>query len=70
MLDQEGELEKLRNELDYTRGFLESVMQKLSNDKFVSHAPAKVIELENKKKADAETKIRAIEERILSMKKL
>ncbi len=68
--DQEGELQKLRDELDYTRGFLESVMQKLSNDKFVSHAPAKVIELENKKKADAETKIRAIEERILSMKKL
>jgi len=67
--DQEGELKKLRDELDYTRGFLESVMQKLSNDKFVSHAPAKVIELENKKKADAETKIRAIEERILSLKK-
>jgi len=67
--DHEGELNKLREELIYTRGFLESVMQKLNNKKFVSHAPAKVIELENKKKSDAEAKIKALEERIASMKK-
>jgi len=67
--DHDEELKKLQDELAYTRGFLESVMQKLGNEKFVSNAPAKVIELENRKKADAETKIRAIEERILSIKK-
>jgi valyl-tRNA synthetase len=66
--DHEGELKKLQEELDYTRGFLEAVMVKLNNDRFVGNAPAKVIELENKKKTDAETKIRALEERILSMK--
>jgi valyl-tRNA synthetase len=66
--DQEGELKKLREELDYTKGFLEAVMAKLNNERFVGNAPPKVIELENKKKTDAEIKIRALEERILSMK--
>jgi valyl-tRNA synthetase len=67
--NHEEELKKLHEELDYTRGFLESVLTKLHNEKFVGHAPAKVIELENRKKADAETKIKALEERIASMKK-
>ena len=68
--DHEEEIGRLRDELAYTRGFLESVMRKLNNEKFVKNAPAKVIEVENKKKADAETKIRAIEERIASIKPL
>jgi valyl-tRNA synthetase len=63
------ELEKLEKELEYARGFLELVMQKLSNENFVSNAPAKVIEIENRKKRDAERKIRAIEGQIASMKK-
>lgn len=67
--DHDAELKKLQDELEYSRGFLESVMQNLRNEKFVSNAPAKVIELENRKKADAETRIRALEERILSIKK-
>jgi valyl-tRNA synthetase len=67
--DHEHELKKLQDELDYARGFLESVMVKLGNEKFVGNAPAKVIELENRKKTDAKTKIRALEERILAMKK-
>jgi len=66
--DHEEELKKLHDELEYNRGFLATVMMKLNNEKFVSNAPAQVIELENRKKADAETKIRAIEERIASMK--
>jgi valyl-tRNA synthetase len=69
LYDHDEEMIKLQEELIYTRGFLESVMQKLSNEKFVNNAPAKVIEIENRKKADAETKIKAIEERIASMKK-
>jgi len=67
--NHEEEMLKLKEELKYTRGFLESVMMKLDNEKFVKNAPAKVLQLENRKKADAETKIRAIEERIASMKK-
>jgi valyl-tRNA synthetase len=65
----EEEMQKLQEELNYNRGFLDSVMKKLNNEKFVSNAPAKVLELENRKKADAETKIKAIEERMASMKK-
>jgi valyl-tRNA synthetase len=67
--NHEEEMKKLQDELAYNKGFWDSVMKKLSNEKFVNNAPAKVIELENHKKADAETKIKAIEERIASLKK-
>jgi valyl-tRNA synthetase len=67
--NNEEELKKLLEELNYNRGFLKSVMKKLSNENFVNNAPAKVIEMENRKRTDVETKIKAIEERILSMKK-
>jgi valyl-tRNA synthetase len=67
--DHEEELRKLEKELEYTRGFLESVMKKLSNENFVNNAPAKVLEMEQKKKDDAETKIRSVEEHIAHLKK-
>jgi valyl-tRNA synthetase len=67
--DHDEELGRLEKELTYVRGFLHSVMTKLNNQDFVSHAPAKVIETENRKKSDAETRIRALEEQIASMKK-
>jgi valyl-tRNA synthetase len=63
------EIEKLEKELEYARGFLNSVMQKLNNSSFVSNAPSKVLEIENRKKTDTETRIRAMEEQIASMKK-
>jgi valyl-tRNA synthetase len=66
--DHEGELKKLQNELDYATGFLQSVMQKLNNQKFIHNAPQSVIDLEIRKKEDAEAKINAIQERITSMK--
>ena len=55
--DPKEEKEKLISELKYTKGFLASVEKKLSNDRFVSNAPEKVIELERKKAADANEKI-------------
>jgi valyl-tRNA synthetase len=67
--NHEDEMEKLEKELEYTRGFLALVMKKLNNEKFVSNAPPKVLETENHKKADAEIRIRALEERIAAMKK-
>ena len=70
MHDVEGELAKIREELNYTNGFLVSVMKKLENKHFVQNAPAKVLDLERKKKADAETKIRSLEERIEELKRL
>ncbi len=63
-IDVAGELKKLNEELEYNRGFLVSVMKKLDNQRFVQNAPAVVLELERKKKSDAESKIRTIEERI------
>ncbi|MBV6642918.1 MAG: valine--tRNA ligase [Cyclobacteriaceae bacterium] len=59
-IDVESERKKLEEELKYTEGFLNSVNKKLSNQKFVEGAPAKVVEMERKKKEDAEAKIKAI----------
>ena len=59
-VDVEAEKAKLEEELKYNRGFLQSVEKKLSNERFVSGAPAKVVEIEKQKKADAESKIEAI----------
>ena len=69
MINVEEELAKLREELKYQQGFLASVMKKLSNENFVNKAPAKVIEMERKKQADAESKIKSIEESIKALEK-
>ncbi|MEG1936453.1 MAG: hypothetical protein RR132_02805, partial [Rikenellaceae bacterium] len=63
-INVEEELLKLNADLDYTRGFLNSVMKKLSNEKFVSSAPAKVVDMELTKKADALEKIAILEDQI------
>ena len=63
-LDIQSELSRMRSELDYYRGFLLSVMKKLDNERFVKNAPESVLNLEKKKRDDAESKIRTIEERI------
>ena len=66
-IDVEAELKKLNEELDYTRGFLKSVEKKLSNERFVNNAPPKVVELERKKVADAEAKIKTLEKSLASL---
>jgi len=67
-IDAEAEIEKLNLELDYTRGFLKSVMLKLSNERFVSNAKPEVVEVERRKMADAELKIKTMEEQISMLK--
>ena len=69
LIDAEEEIKKLEAELKYQEGFLQSVLKKLSNEKFVSKAPAKVIEMERKKQADAESKIASLKESIEALKK-
>lgn len=64
----EEEIEKLEEELKYLKGFLKSVQGKLSNEKFVSGAPEKVIENERKKEADALSKIATIEQSLQGLK--
>ncbi len=68
LVNVEEELKKMEEELKYTQGFLMSVQKKMSNERFVNNAPAKVIEIEKKKMADAEAKIKVLEDRIASMK--
>jgi len=63
-VDVTEELAKINEELVYFRGFLEMVMKKLGNERFVNSAPAQVVELEQKKKADAEEKLKVLEERL------
>ena len=67
-IDIEAETKKLTDELTYLEGFLSSVMKKLSNERFVSSAPEKVVANEYAKKADAEAKIAAIKERLEALK--
>ena len=62
------EIEKLQNELKYTRGFLQSVQNKLANEKFVAGAPEQVVAVERKKESDALTKIKLLEDSIGNLK--
>ncbi len=68
-VDVEAEIKKLEEELKYAQGFLKSVEAKLSNDRFVSGAPAAVVDKERKKKADAEAKIAVIEQQLAGLRK-
>ena len=69
LINVEEELKKLEADLKYNEGFLQSVLKKLSNEKFVSKAPANVIEMERKKQADAESKIASLKESIAALRK-
>ncbi len=66
-IDTTVQKEKLEKDLQYLKGFLITVEKKLSNDRFVQNAKPEVIELERKKKADAETKINLIEQTLSSL---
>jgi len=66
-LDSSSQKEAFLKELDYQRGFLASVEKKLSNERFVQNAKPEVVALEQKKKADAEAKIKAIEESLAAL---
>jgi valyl-tRNA synthetase len=66
-IDVEGEMTKIKEELEYNKGFLISVRKKLSNERFVNNAPEKVILIERKKEADALAKIAMLEESLKSL---
>ncbi len=69
LVDVEAEIARLEQDLRYNKGFLVSVTKKLSNERFVSSAPEQVVAIEKQKQADAEAKIKALEESIASFKK-
>jgi len=67
-IDLTEEIIKVEKELSYTKGFLESVMKKLGNERFVNNAPERVVKQENRKKEDALSKIRLLEGRLSELK--
>jgi valyl-tRNA synthetase len=66
-LDTSSQKDQLLKDLDYFKGFLESVEKKLSNERFVKNAKPEVVDIEKRKKADAEEKIKVIEESLASL---
>jgi valyl-tRNA synthetase len=67
-IDVEAEKAKLEEELKYTQGFLNTVMKKLSNERFVAGAPEQVVANEKAKQQDAEQKIAILEEKLKGLK--
>ncbi|MEG0699908.1 MAG: valine--tRNA ligase [Muribaculaceae bacterium] len=67
-INVEEEIKKQEAEVKYLQGFLKSINGKLSNERFVNSAPAPVVDAERKKKADAESKIKTLEESIANLK--
>ena len=69
LVDAAEEIAKLEAELKYQQDFLASVRKKLSNESFVAHAPAKVVEMERKKEADSLSKIESYENQLKALRK-
>ncbi len=59
---------KLTEELKYIKGFLRSVQKKLKNERFINHAPEKVVEIERLKETDALAKIKTLKKSLDSMR--
>ena len=68
MIDVAAEIEKQEAQLKHLEGFLAGIKKKLSNEKFVAHAPEAVVALERKKQSDSEEKIAALKESIAALK--
>ncbi len=66
-IDVEAEVKKLEGELKRAEGFLFGIIKKLSNERFVSNAPSKVLELERKKESDTIAKIETIKSSLASL---
>lgn len=68
LINAEEEIRKMEDEIVYLEGFIQSVMKKLSNERFVQNAKPEIVETERKKQADAESKIASLRESIAGMK--
>ena len=69
LIDIDAEIEKMEAQLSHLEGFLQGVLKKLSNERFVQNAPEAVVAMERKKQSDAEEKIAALKESIAALKK-
>ncbi|MEY3126686.1 MAG: hypothetical protein RL273_839, partial [Bacteroidota bacterium] len=66
-IDIADEIEKIKDALDYTRGFLKSVQGKLQNERFIASAPENIVASEKVKEADALNKINLLQEKLNSL---
>jgi len=66
-IDKNEEIKKLEKELEYMKGFLESVLKKLNNKNFIDKAAPEIVERELKKKLDAENKIKLLEDQLRTL---
>jgi len=69
LINVEEEIAKMEAEIKYFEGFINSVMVKLGNERFVANAKPEIVENERKKKADAESKIASLKEGIAGLRK-
>lgn len=65
--NSEAELIQLQKDIAYAEGFIESVRKKLDNEKFVSHAPADLIEKEKQKMQDGVIRLESLKARLNSL---
>ena len=68
MIDIDAEIEKMEAQLKHLEGFLQGVLKKLSNERFVANAPEAVVAMERKKQSDSEEKIASLKESIAALK--
>ena len=68
LIDVAAEIEKMESQLKHLEGFLQGVMKKLNNERFVQNAPEQVVAMERKKQKDSEEKIAALKESIAALK--
>ncbi len=68
LIDVDAEIEKQEAQLKHLEGFLQGVLKKLSNERFVQNAPEQVVAMERKKQSDSEEKIAALRESIAALK--
>jgi valyl-tRNA synthetase len=66
-IDPVAETERLNKEMEYLNGFLKSVNAKLTNERFMQNAKPEIIENEQKKRADAEAKLKLIQESLAAL---
>ena len=67
VIDTSSQRKQLEEELNYYKGFLNSVEKKLSNEKFVQNAKPEVVAMEKKKQSDALEKIKLLEESLSNL---
>jgi len=67
LIDVDAEIEKQEAQLQHLEGFLQGVLKKLSNERFVANAPEQVVAMERKKQSDAEEKIAALRESLAAL---